>query len=62
LWWIDLPKRRVRSSIFVQIRDIAGNLLKNRCKNEVISRMFGNEERRLRRKKEIRTIALDDGW
>jgi len=46
----------------VPIRGIADNLLKNRCRSEVIFLMFGNGERRLKRRKEIHATALGDGW
>jgi hypothetical protein len=62
LWWIGLPSRRVRSSIFVGIRGIQGSPLRNRCKNEGISLMFGRGEKRLRRRKEIHAIVPADGW
>jgi len=62
LWWIGLPRRKVRSSIFVGIKGTRGSLLRNRCKNEGISPMFGKGEKRLRRRKEIHAIVLGDGW
>jgi len=62
LWWIGLPRRRVRSSIFVGIKGIRGNPLRNRCKNEGISLMFDKGEKRVRRRKETHAIVLGDGW
>jgi hypothetical protein len=62
LWWIGLPSRRVRSSIFGGIRGIQGSLLSNRCRNEAISLMFGKGEKRLRGRKEIHAIVPADGW
>jgi hypothetical protein len=62
LWWIGLPKRRGRSSISAGIKGIRGSPLRNRCKSEAISLMFGKGERKLRRRKETHVIVLDDGW